>query len=478
MVRAMRQSALAAVLGALIWSLGAPCSSLSADSEALQAALQQVKVGEGALTFSSGYITKDEPPAVGQVHRITGDNLAAGNRLLVGAGDLVYVRFFKGETVAVSDYFTLYRRIQDIYHPLRGNYLGELYMIVGVAQVMDISQNLAGVRIVRSYGQITPGDGVMRFAPPPVPQPAAAGRRLPDVPGTIVAVTPQRFLVAQQHVVYIDWGAKDGLVVGDRLDVHRTSGSLPIRKIGELRVLSLEESTGTALIVKSTSSFLRGDRLAIQKPSESGQGATAETLQQELERLSKPAPLQEMPQGALGAPGAPEDLERQLAELARQLEFEEGSVAVKPEGVPVLQQMAGLIKNLPDRHIRIEGHADDKPIGPSLKPKFPSNQELSDARALYVVRALTEQGVDPSALSGVGHADMKPVASNKSEEGRRLNRRIEIAVLPKETAGSPKLPESQPAPVQPQQPPQPMPGLEEAPRVAPPEGSPAPPEKP
>lgn len=470
-------------LGALAWMLLCVPWGLSAPSDPaeLQAALQRVKGGEGALAFSSGFI-RPTMPLDGVVHRLTGDTLSAGNRLLVGMGDTIYLKLANVEAAAPGDYFTLYRRVQEVFHPLRGNYLGELYLIVGIVKVTKVTQDLVTVTVTRSYGQITPGDGVMRFVPPPPLEPAMAGRRQPELPGTVVAVPPPRFLVAQQQVVYIDWGLKDGLAVGDRIEVHRTGSALPVRKVGELKVLALEDSTAAAVIVASTSPLLRGDRLTLKEASaqESAQAAKAESLTEELERLSKPAPAQELPQEAAGGP---QDIERRLAELARQVEFDEGSAAVKPNGLPVIKQIADLLKTVTDRQIRIEGHADDKPIGPALKPQFPSNQELSMARAANVIRLLVEQGADSATLSAVGHADTKPVASNRTEEGRKQNRRIEIVLVSKQTAGSPQMPTSKPeaeaAPPKPTpEEPKPVPGLEEAPRVVPPEGEPAPPEKP
>ena len=464
---------------ALLWVLFSASWAFSASSDQadLQAGLQQVKSGEGALAFSSGFIRREPLPLDGMVSRITGDNLASGNRLLVGLGDVIYLKLANPEAAALGDYFTLYRRVQDVYHPRRGNYLGELYLIVGVVHVTQVSQDLATVRVIRSYGQITPGDGVMRFVPPPPPESAASGRRQPELPGMIVAIPPPRFLVAQAQVVYIDWGSKDGLVVGDRIDVHRTGSSLPIRKIGELKVLAVEDASATALIIRSTAPFLRGDHLVLQ---ESGpQVAKAETITEELDRLSK-AREQELPQAALSGP---QDIERRLAELAKQLEFEQGSPSVTPASLPALKEISDLLKTVTDKQIRIEGHADDKPIGPSLKQQFPSNAQLSVARAVGITSYLVENGVNPSDLTSLGHADKKPVATNRTEEGRSQNRRIEIVLVPKPAAGLPHTPAVRPeteaaAPKASPAVPGPLPGLEEAPRVIPPAGAPVPPEKP
>ena len=86
---------------------------------------------------------------------------------------------------------------------------------------------------------------------------------------------------------------------------------------------------------------------------------------------------------------------------------------------------------MPDLNIGIEGHTDNEPIEYS---GWKSNWELSTARALSVLHYLADQeGIAPQRLSAVGYGEYKPVASNDTKEGRRLNRRVEIVILPKIT---------------------------------------------
>jgi len=113
--------------------------------------------------------------------------------------------------------------------------------------------------------------------------------------------------------------------------------------------------------------------------------------------------------------------------------FDSGKAQVKPAGLKVLKQVSDILKNVADKQIRIEGHTDNVPIGAGLKGRFPTNWELSTARATSVVRYLIEQGgVDRVNLSAVGYAETRPVAGNDSEEGRTSNRRIEIVLYPKD----------------------------------------------
>ena len=88
-------------------------------------------------------------------------------------------------------------------------------------------------------------------------------------------------------------------------------------------------------------------------------------------------------------------------------------------------------KTYPDRPIRVEGHADNVPFGPSLQEKYPSNWELSAARAAAVARHLIdEHEVDPDRFGILGFGSTRPVADNDTAAGRWLNRRVRIAVLP------------------------------------------------
>jgi chemotaxis protein MotB len=113
--------------------------------------------------------------------------------------------------------------------------------------------------------------------------------------------------------------------------------------------------------------------------------------------------------------------------------FPSGEAALTPEGGAVIDKVARVLATTVAGRIVIEGHTDNVPIGPELRARFPSNWELSTARATEVVRRLVERGLPPQALEAVGRADTRPVASNHTEDGRRHNRRIAI-ILPGATS--------------------------------------------
>jgi chemotaxis protein MotB len=107
--------------------------------------------------------------------------------------------------------------------------------------------------------------------------------------------------------------------------------------------------------------------------------------------------------------------------------FDSGSAKVSDRGMSLLQVMAESLKDSKEQDIVVEGHTDDVPISPALQQRFPSNWELSTARAAAVVRFLQEQaGIKPERLSARGYSYYRPVAPNTTEAGRQQNRRIEI----------------------------------------------------
>jgi chemotaxis protein MotB len=116
--------------------------------------------------------------------------------------------------------------------------------------------------------------------------------------------------------------------------------------------------------------------------------------------------------------------------------FPSGQADLTAEGVQILDTVGAALAKVADRQIQIEGHTDNVPIGPELRLTFPSNWELSSARASEVVRYLIAHAQIPAArLLAVGRADTAPVAPNTTAEGRQQNRRIEIILLPAAKGG-------------------------------------------
>jgi len=112
--------------------------------------------------------------------------------------------------------------------------------------------------------------------------------------------------------------------------------------------------------------------------------------------------------------------------------FDSGKADVKSDGLEILFKMVETLKSVKDKAIRIEGHTDNVQISGALMRQFPTNWELSAARAINVAKYLQQQGLDPAILSAAAFAEYKPVADNDTKEGRAKNRRIEITLVAKD----------------------------------------------
>src|SRR5512146_1618490 len=125
--------------------------------------------------------------------------------------------------------------------------------------------------------------------------------------------------------------------------------------------------------------------------------------------------------------------------------FDSGEADLKPDGAAVLRKVAAILAKHPNLKIHVIGHTDNVPIRAGARSRFPSNWELSTARATAAVRFLSEKaGVDPRRLGAVGYGEFRPVADNATPEGRARNRRIAITILSEELAGADTAPDAAP----------------------------------
>lgn len=112
--------------------------------------------------------------------------------------------------------------------------------------------------------------------------------------------------------------------------------------------------------------------------------------------------------------------------------FDSGKAKIRTEAYQSLDKVARVLQeNVPQLNIGIEGHTDNVPIKTS---GWKSNWELSAARSLSVLHYLVdEKGISPERISAIGYGEFRPVASNDTKDGRQLNRRVEIVILPQVT---------------------------------------------
>jgi chemotaxis protein MotB len=163
----------------------------------------------------------------------------------------------------------------------------------------------------------------------------------------------------------------------------------------------------------------KANALSSQNASLSSQNATYQKLDSQLQTEVKADQVQiQQLQGEL------------KVVIVNEILFPEGGWELNRAGEQTLNKIVPTLKTLEKQRIEVDGYTDNVPIGPELKSRFPSNWELSTARATDVVRYLVSQGVNPSLLSATGFGDTQPVASNDTAAGRAKNRRIELALKP------------------------------------------------
>jgi chemotaxis protein MotB len=118
---------------------------------------------------------------------------------------------------------------------------------------------------------------------------------------------------------------------------------------------------------------------------------------------------------------------RMIVKLDDKILFDPAKTKLKDDGKEALKQLAAVLKDISKRDFLVAGHTDNVPI---KTRKYPSNWDLSAARAVEVVKFLQNEGVDPKHLGAAGFSEHDPVGDNSTDDGRRTNRRIEIVLMP------------------------------------------------
>ena len=203
-----------------------------------------------------------------------------------------------------------------------------------------------------------------------------------------------------------------------------------------------------AEIVRTQADFVRAQELATRTEAEAGElknkleqsGAQIQALQKEKEAVVQThRSLEDEMRAALESKDVTiSQLQGKLTvNILDRVLFDSGEAYLKPDGEAVLRKVASVLAQHPSLKVHVIGHTDNVPIKPAARNRFPSNWELSTARATAAVRFLTENaGVDPRRLGAVGYGEFRPVADNATAEGRAKNRRIAITILSEELAGA------------------------------------------
>jgi len=167
------------------------------------------------------------------------------------------------------------------------------------------------------------------------------------------------------------------------------------------------------------------EKAAGKDPSHTGMQALADDINQVLEPMVQDGRVR-VTQSSRGL----------AVEINASVLFEPGQAELQPISADILASVAKVLAKSPNG-LEVVGHTDDSPIA---SPIYPSNWELSSARASRVVRLFRSAGVDPGRMAAVGYGEYRSIEANDTPEGRARNRRVTVLILPLETPadGSPR----------------------------------------
>lgn len=162
-----------------------------------------------------------------------------------------------------------------------------------------------------------------------------------------------------------------------------------------------------------------------------GACVTENTYKQEVAKANTYQQLNNQLKGEVGADQAQIQQLQGLVRvtLANGILFPEGGWELNADGRATLARLAPVLKTLTGQTIQIKGYTDNEPIGPALRQRFPTNVDLSKARAQSVANELIAGGVPASMISVMGFGDADPVAPNTTPQGRAKNRRVVMDVV-------------------------------------------------
>lgn len=221
---------------------------------------------------------------------------------------------------------------------------------------------------------------------------------------------------------------KDKDALGARLAAAESAGAASLAaKQRELNDLSLAKAGADAEVtaLKSAKALLEDEKAALQRQKDEELALVTKSYEGLAAGLKAEISAGEVTISSLKG--------KLTVNLVDRILFDSGSAEVKPAGRKVLARVGELLNQVKDKDIRIEGHTDNVPISADLRAKYPSNWELSTARATAVARYLQDHAaVDPNRLVATGLGQWRPVADNAKPETRALNRRIEIILAPRD----------------------------------------------
>lgn len=170
---------------------------------------------------------------------------------------------------------------------------------------------------------------------------------------------------------------------------------------------------------------LKGSDALAQTPNRAGRDSLVEAIRSDLEFVTREMDSLRAPGFATGGLDVEANHEGMLISLYGNLLFDSGKATLKDEAAPTLSRLITVLRRLP-HSVRVEGHTDNVPIQTVL---YPSNWELSTARATAVVRHFVDAGLNPQRLQAAGYGETRPRGDNTTRDQRARSRRVDIQIL-------------------------------------------------
>jgi chemotaxis protein MotB len=209
-------------------------------------------------------------------------------------------------------------------------------------------------------------------------------------------------------------GGKAIAQTGDTSQADQSSPSKPIAALTPAE--ALKEAMATQNDQGQTTAAAK-KAMAAQAQAAAQEEQDFQALKQRIDKLVQDAGLADKVSTTVARRGL------RIRLLTDDLFFDSGSAVINPAAFKTLDQIGDILAKEAEHPLEVEGHTDDQPIATS---QYPSNWQLSGARAGAVVQRMAGDGVDPKRMTLAGYSSERPVQSNKTPAGRAKNRRVEI----------------------------------------------------
>ncbi len=208
---------------------------------------------------AAGYLLPSPEKPRGEIIKAVGED-----KVVLGEGDLIYVKFQSASKPEVGSVWTIFRISPPILHPVSKQEIGYLHEILGVIKITKLYPQVAEAKIIRSYDVVYIGDFLKPYQPP---KPfSLCKEKPPSLQAWVVATKGEISEIAWPDVLYIDAGETQGLKTGQTLEIFRKEAKdLPPLFIGKVLIIYTTPQTATAMILESKRSFHAGDIVGVTK---------------------------------------------------------------------------------------------------------------------------------------------------------------------------------------------------------------------